>query len=43
MLVVALICVFLSSLYVLKQQKQIMERIDNIEKFIDDSDYIKRK
>jgi hypothetical protein len=43
MLVVALICVFLSSLYVLKQQKEIMERIDNIEKFIDDSDYIKRK
>ena len=43
MLVVALICVFISLLYVLRQQKEIMERIDNIEKFIDDSDYIKRK
>jgi hypothetical protein len=43
MLVVALICVFLSSLYVLKQQNKIIKKIDNIEKFIDDSDYIKRK
>jgi hypothetical protein len=43
MLVVALICVFISSLYVLRQQKQIIKKIDNIEKFIDDSDYIKRK
>jgi hypothetical protein len=43
MLVVALICVFISLLYVLRQQIKIMKKIDNIEKFIDDSDYIKRK
>jgi hypothetical protein len=40
MLVVALICVFLSSLYMLKQQRYVMKKMDNIEKLIE---YVKRK